>query len=184
MGFGEAQNADRGAMTAGQAGLRDAIFGEIKGRTKETDLSVPTRRRGWWYYSRTVEGQQYAAHCRRAVRDENERPPMTEDGSPLDGEEVLLDGNELAGDRPYFSLGAFSISPDGTKLAYSTDYSGDERYTMRFKDLATGEVADDEIPGTYYGSAWSPHRSAPLSPTFGARLRARPVRARPLWTPL
>ena len=47
-------------MTAGQAGLRETIFGEIKGRTKETDLSVPTRRRGWWYYSRTVEGQQYA----------------------------------------------------------------------------------------------------------------------------
>src|SRR5258708_5875245 len=124
--FLEAQNAYTEAMTAGQAGLRDEIFGEIKGRTKETDLSVPTRRRGWWYYTRTVEGQQYAAHCRRAVRDENERPPMTEDGSPLDGEEVLLDGNELAGDRPYFSLGAFSISPDGTKLAYSTHDSGDE----------------------------------------------------------
>ena len=85
---------------------------------------------------------------------------MTEDGSPLDGEEILLDGNELAGARPYFALGAFSVSPDGTKLAYSTDYAGDERYTMRFKDLATGEVAADEIPGTYYGSAWSRDGSA------------------------
>ncbi len=151
----EAQNAYTEAMTAGQTGLRDEIFGEIKGRTKETDLSVPTRRRGWWYYSRTVEGQQYAVHCRRAVRGEDERPPMTEDGSPLDGEEILLDGNELAGAQPYFALGAFSVSPDGTKLAYSTDYAGDERYTMRFKDLATGEIAADEIPGTYYGSAWS-----------------------------
>jgi oligopeptidase B len=151
----EAQNAYTEALTSGQAGLRDQIFGEIKGRTKETDLSVPTRRRGWWYYSRTVEGQQYAVHCRRAVRGEDERPPMTEDGSPLEGEEVLLDGNDLAGDQPYFALGAFSVSPDGTMLAYSTDYAGDERYTMRFKDLATGEVAADEIPGTYYGSAWS-----------------------------
>ena len=151
----EAQNAYTEAMTAGQTGLRDEIFGEIKGRTKETDLSVPTRRRGWWYYSRTVEGQQYAVHCRRAVRGEDERPPMTEDGSPLDGEAILLDGNELAGAQPYFALGAFSVSPDGTKLAYSTDYAGDERYTMRFKDLATGEIAADEIPGTYYGSAWS-----------------------------
>ena len=156
----EAQNAYTEAMTAGQTGLRDEIFGEIKGRTKETDLSVPTRRRGWWYYSRTVEGQQYAVHCRRAVRGQDERPPMTEDGSPLDGEEILLDGNELAGARPYFALGAFSVSPDGTKLAYSTDYAGDERYTMRFKDLATGEVAADEIPGTYYGSAWSRDGSA------------------------
>ena len=55
-------------MTAGQAGLREAIFGEIKARTKETDLSVPTRKGGWWYYARTVEGKQYAVHCRRAVR--------------------------------------------------------------------------------------------------------------------
>jgi oligopeptidase B len=156
----EAQNAYTEAVTVGQAGLRDAIFGEIKGRTKETDLSVPTRRRGWWYYSRTVEGQQYAVHCRRTVRNEDERPPMSEDGSPLDGEEILLDGNELAADRPYFSLGAFNVSPDGTKLAYSTDYSGDERYTMRFKNLVTAEVAADEIPDTYYGSAWSRDGSA------------------------
>ena len=68
--FLEAENAYTEAMTAGQAGLRETIFGEIKGRTKETDLSVPTRKRGWWYYARTVEGQQYAVHCRRAVRGE------------------------------------------------------------------------------------------------------------------
>ncbi len=134
----EAQNGYTEAMTAGQAGLRDAIFGEIKGRTKETDLSVPTRKSGWWYYSRTEAGRQYAVHCRRAARGDDERPPMSEDGSPLDGEEILLDGNELAGDQPYFALGAFSVSPDGAKLAYSTDYAGDERYTMRFKDLVTG----------------------------------------------
>ena len=158
--FLEAENAYTEATTAGHARLREEIFGEIKGRTKETDLSVPTRHRGWWYYSRTVEGQQYAVHCRRAVRGDDERPPMTQDGSPLDGEEILLDGNELAGDRPYFSLGEFSISPDGTKLAYSTDYAGDERYTMRVKDLITGAIAADEIPDTYYGSAWSRDGSA------------------------
>src|SRR5258708_3569654 len=90
--FLEAQNAYTGAMTAGQAGLRDAIFGEIKGRTKETDLSVPTRRRGWWYYSPTVEGQQYALHCRRVLRDQNERPPLTEDDPPPHRQERLLNG--------------------------------------------------------------------------------------------
>ena len=158
--FLEAQNAYTEAMTAGQAGLRDAIFAEIKGRTKETDLSVPTRKRGWWYYSRTVQGQQYAVHCRRAVLADDERPPMTEDGSPLDGEEILLDGNELAEGTAYFSLGTFAVSPDGSQLAYSTDYAGDERYTMRFKNLVTGEIAADEIPGTYYGAAWSSDGSA------------------------
>jgi len=158
--FLEAQNAYTEAVTVGQADLRGAIFAEIKGRTQETDLSVPVRKGGWWYYSRTIEGRQYGVRCRRAVREDAERPPMTDDGSPLDGEEILLDGNELAGDSPYFSIGTFSVSPDGTKLAYSTDYAGDERFTMRFKDLVTGEVAAEEIPDTYYGAAWSRDGSA------------------------
>jgi oligopeptidase B len=158
--FLEAQNAYTEAMTAGQVSLREEIFGEIKARTKETDLSVPSRKGGWWYYSRTIEGKQYGLNCRRAVLSDDEPPPMTEDGSPLEGEEVLLDSNELAGDAPYFSLGAFSVSPDGAMLAYSTDYAGDERFTMRFKNLVTGEVATDEIPNTHYGAAWSRDASA------------------------
>ncbi len=158
--FLEAQNAYTEAMTAGQADLREAIFEEIKGRTKETDLSVPTRKGRWWYYTRTVEGKQYGVSCRRGVRRGDELPPMTEDGSPLDGEEVLLDSNELAGEQPYFSLGAYNVSPDATKLAYSTDYTGDERFTMRIKDLVTAEVTADEIPNTHYGSAWSHDGSA------------------------
>ncbi len=180
----EAQNAYTEATTAGQAGLRAEIFGEIKGRTKETDLSVPTRRRGWWYYSRTVEGEQYAVYCRRAVASEDERPPMTQDGSPPDGEEVLLDGNELAGDQSYFSLGAFSVSPDGSKLAYSTDFSGDERYTMRFRDLSTGAIAVDEIPGTYYGSAWSRDGSALFYVTVDAAWRPYRIWRHTLGTPV
>ncbi|HXP21728.1 MAG TPA: S9 family peptidase [Streptosporangiaceae bacterium] len=158
--FLEAQNAYTAAITADQADLREAIFGEIKGRTKETDLSVPVRKGGWWYYSRTVQGQQYPVRCRRAVRPDDQGPPMTEDGSPLDGEEILLDGNELAGSHPYFSLGAYSISPDGSKLAYSTDFAGDERFTLRVKDLVTGEIAADQIPNTYYRPAWSRDGSA------------------------
>jgi oligopeptidase B len=153
--FLEAQNAYTRALTDGQEDLRTAIFGEIKARTKETDLSVPTRKGGWWYYARTIEGKQYPVHCRRAVRPDDDGPPMSEDGSPLEGEDILLDGNELAGDSPFFALGAFDVSPDGNVLAYSTDLSGDERYTMRFKDLRTGQTAPDEIPDTHYGSAWS-----------------------------
>ncbi len=158
--FLEAENAFTRAMTEDQAGLRDAIFGEIKGRTQETDLSVPVRRGGWWYYSRMIEGKQYQVHCRREVRDPGERPPMSGDGSALDGEEILLDCNELAGGKPFFALGIYSVSPDGTRLAFATDYAGDERYTMRFKDLRTGEVSPEEIPNTYYGSAWAADGSA------------------------
>ena len=158
--FLDAENAYTEALTSGQASLREAIFSEIKARTKETDLSVPVRDGGWWYYSRSIEGKQYALHCRRAVRLDDAGPPMTADGGPLDGEVVLLDGNELAGESPFFRIGAFDVSPDGRLLAYSTDLTGNERYTMRFKDLQTGGIAPDEIPDTYYGAAWSADASA------------------------
>jgi oligopeptidase B len=158
--FLDAENAYTQAMTADQVPLRGAIFDEIKARTQETDLSVPARKGGWWYYSRTVEGQQYALHCRRAVRPGDAGPPLTGDGGPLDGEEILLDGNELAAGQEFFSLGAFDVSPDGRLLAYSTDFAGSERFTMRVKDLVSGETAPDEIPGTFYGTAWSADGSA------------------------
>jgi oligopeptidase B len=158
--FLNAENAYTQAMTADQAPLRSAIFDEIKARTQESDLSVPARKGGWWYYSRTVEGEQYALHCRRAVRPSDSGPPLTGDGGPLDGEEILLDGNELATGREFFSLGTFDVSPGGRLLAYSTDFAGSERFTMRVKDLVSGETAADEIPGTFYGSAWSADGSA------------------------
>ncbi len=156
----EAENGYTEALTEGLGELRSAVFDEIKARTQETDLSVPVRKGNWWRYSRTVEGQQYAISCRRRVRDGEVTPPMPEDGKPLDGEEVLLDGNELAEGKAFFSLGALSVSPDKKRLAYSTDFAGDERYTLRIKDLATGEVLPDEVPDTHYGCAWSLDGSA------------------------
>jgi len=156
----EAENGYAGALTAGLRELRSAVFDEIKARTQETDLSVPVRKGAWWRYMRTVEGQQYSIHCRRLVRDGEVTPPLPEDGKPLDGEEVLLDGNQLAEGKAFFSLGALSVSPDGKRLAYSVNFTGDERYTMRIKDLVTGQTLADEVPNTYYGSAWSLDGSA------------------------
>ncbi|SCE84487.1 oligopeptidase B [Micromonospora coriariae] len=150
-----AENAYTEERTAHLAALRADLYEEIRQRTRETDLTVPTRKGGHWYYTRTVEGQQYGVHCRRAVRDSETEPPVSADGAPLDGEEVLLDGNLLAEGHDFFSLGAFDVSPDGRWLAYSTDFSGDERFTLRVKDLTTGELLPDEIPGTFYGTAWS-----------------------------
>jgi oligopeptidase B len=160
LGYLEAENAYMSAQTAGLAALRAEVFGEIKARTQETDLSVPVRKGGWWKYSRTVEGQQYAIFCRRRVLDGEVRPPLPQDGKPLEGEEVLLDSNELAAGAGFFRLGALEISPDESLLAYSTDFSGDERYTLRIKDLATGQTLPDEIPDTFYGCAWSLDASA------------------------
>src|SRR3984885_10208251 len=156
----EAENAYTEALTAGLTGLRSAVFDEIKARTQETDLSVPVRKGDWWRYARTEEGKQYAISCRRLVRDGEVTPPMPEDGKPLDGEEVLLDGNVLAEGKAFFSLGALAVSPDGKRLAYSTDFSGDERFTLRVKDLVTGDTLPDEVPNPARGCAWSLDGSA------------------------
>ncbi|GIG66919.1 S9 family peptidase [Phytomonospora endophytica] len=134
-------------------GLREQIFGEIKSRTKETDLTVPSRKGDWWYYTRTEEGKQYGIHCRTAATGDT--PPDLGDGGPLPGETILLDENALAEGHEFFALGAFTITPDGNLLAYSVDTTGDERFTLRFKDLRTGEALADEITGIFYGGAWS-----------------------------
>ncbi|MFF5080767.1 S9 family peptidase [Actinoplanes sp. NPDC000266] len=154
----EAENAWTDGATAHLAGLRDKLFSEIKSRTKETDLTVPSRKGGFWYYTRTVEGRQYGIHCRVAVRPGETGPPSSE--GPVPGEEVLLDGNALAEGKDFFALGTFDVSPDGTRLAYSTDFEGDERFTLKIKDLRTGEVFPDEVPDTSYGTAWSADGSA------------------------
>ncbi|MFV2088825.1 S9 family peptidase [Micromonospora sp. LOL_021] len=156
----QAENAYTEGATAHLAALRETLFGETKRRTQETDLSVPTRKGDHWYYTRTVEGQQYGIHCRLAVRPGESAPPATVDGVSIDGEEILLDGNALAEGHDFFALGTFDVSPDGRWLAYSTDFSGDERFTLRIKDLSTGEVLPDEVPSTFYGTAWSADGSA------------------------
>jgi oligopeptidase B len=151
----EAENAYTEARTDHLAELRETLFAEIKSRTKETDLSVPARKGGFWYYTRTVEGQQYGIHCRLAVEPGQTAPPSTDEGGPLADEQILLDGNVLAGDSPFFALGTFDVSPDGNLLAYSVDLAGDERFTMYVKDLRTGELLADRIEAVHYGSAWS-----------------------------
>ena len=154
-----AENRYTDASAERLTGLRDAIFAEIKGRTKQTDLSVPVREGRWWYYARTVEGQQYAIRCRTAAAPGEKLPPPA-GGGPLPGEEVLLDGNEAAAGSAFFAVGTFNVSPGGDLLACSTDFRGDERYTLRVRDLTTGELLADEITNVFYGSAWSADASA------------------------
>ncbi|MBZ5736938.1 S9 family peptidase [Nocardioides mangrovi] len=156
----EAENEWTQAQTAHLADLRQAIFDEIKARTLETDLSVPTRRGDHWYYGRSFEGREYGASCRVPVVDaESWVPPRpAEDVGPdqpaLPGEQVLLDLDALADGHDFFSLGGSAVSLDGTLLAYATDTVGDERYTIQVKDIATGELHDDEITGVLGGATW------------------------------
>ena len=152
----EGQNAFTEAQTAGLKQLRDDVFGEIKARTQETDMSVPIRSGEYWYYARTVEGQSYAIRCRCPLRGADDwTPPEVSPDAPVDGEQVLLDANVEAQGHDFFSLGAFSVSEDGHWLAYSTDTVGDERYTLRIKNLDTGELLDDVIEGAAGGATWS-----------------------------
>jgi oligopeptidase B len=139
----ERENAYLREVLAPTAGLRQAVFDEIRARTQETDLTVPVRKGPWWYYGRTVEGQQYAIQCRRSEADDAAT------------EQVLVDFNEVAGDSPYLGVGTFDVSPDHRIVAYSVDFDGAELFTMRFKDLESGAHLPDEVPGTYYGTAWS-----------------------------
>lgn len=152
----EAENAFTDHVTEGLAPLRQKIFDEIKARTKETDLSVPTRRGDWWYYGRSFQGKQYGVQCRCPVSDPDDwTPPQLDEFTEIPGEQVLLDENVEAEGHDFFSLGAASVSVDGNILAYSIDVKGDERYTLRFKDLRTGERYDDEIAGIGAGATWA-----------------------------
>ncbi len=158
-----AENSWTERRTAHLRELADAIFGEIKARTQETDLSVPTYRshssgsegdgRAFWYYVRTVEGAEYPIYCRAAAAPGVRTPP--EVSGEIAGEEVLLDGNVEAAGTDFFSIGAFAVSPNGDLLAYSTDTSGAERFTLRVKDLTTGAPLPDVIEDTAYGVAWA-----------------------------
>ncbi|NUP75199.1 MAG: S9 family peptidase [Sinomonas sp.] len=157
-----AENAYTEALTAGQQPLRDAIFEEIKGRTQETDLSVPRRLDNWWYYSRTIEGQQYPVYCRVAATStdpgdvEAWAPPAVVPGEPVPGEQVLLDGNAEAEGKPFFALGGAAVSRDANLYAYSVDNAGDETFTLRIKDLRTGEHLPEVIEHVFYGLEFSP----------------------------
>ncbi|HET7735142.1 MAG TPA: S9 family peptidase [Nocardioidaceae bacterium] len=151
----EAENEYTKARTDHLEDLRETLFQEIKSRTKETDLSVATRIGNYWYYGRTVEGKQYGISCRCPVSGQDDwTPPLLEVGVDIPGEEVILDNNELAEGHEFFSLGASSVSPDGNLLAFSIDTTGDERFLLQIKDLRTGELLPDQIPGTSYGATW------------------------------
>ncbi|MFG5860137.1 S9 family peptidase [Metapseudomonas sp. CR1201] len=129
----EAENAWLETELADQKELRETLFQEIKGRIRETDLSLPVPWGPWLYYQRTTAGDEYPRHY---------RCPRPADGSltpDTAAEELLLDPNALAAGG-FLSIGAFSVSPDHARLAYSLDTSGDEIYQLFVKELASGEV--------------------------------------------
>ncbi|CAH0313931.1 S9 family peptidase [Pseudomonas mediterranea] len=131
----KAENRFQEEQLADQAELRETLFQEIKGRILETDLSLPSPWGPYLYYTRTTAGDEYPRHYRC--------PRPADDSLTVDEhhEQLLLDPNELAGGG-FFSLGAFSISPDHQRLAYSLDTTGDEIYTLFVKELSNDKVSE------------------------------------------
>ncbi|WP_165069302.1 S9 family peptidase [Marisediminicola senii] len=165
----EAENAYTAERTGHLDATTEAIYSEITSRTQQTDLSGPVRTGAYWYYTRTVEGKSYGVYCRVPVAgDDDWTPPVIDgDGSAtgatgtgtgkgtgtVPGEQVLFDANAAAEGHDFFSMGGFDVSADGTKLAWSVDVTGDERYTLRVTDLETGIVSDTDVVENTAGGA-------------------------------
>ncbi|SMC73960.1 S9 family peptidase [Novosphingobium sp. B1] len=140
----EAENAWFEARMGERKPVIDALFKEMRARIKEADKSVPQKDGDFLYWIEFEDGAEYKKWWRRPV------------GAPDDGsaDELILDEVALAQGKDYFRLGAIAVSKDGTKLAWSVDDNGSERFTARIKIIATGEVLPDEIPGTLSGLIW------------------------------
>jgi oligopeptidase B len=122
--------------------LEDTLYKEIVGRIKQDDSSVPYRERGYWYYTRFESGKDYPVHARRK-------------GSMQAAEDILLDVNAMAAGKGYFSLGDAVVSQDNRILAWTEDDVGRRQYVVRFKNLETGEIYADRVPGVSPDVVWA-----------------------------
>ncbi|MBI4546686.1 MAG: S9 family peptidase [Ignavibacteriae bacterium] len=156
----EAENAYTDSMMKNTIALQETLYNEMLRRIKETDLDVPYREQNYYYYTRTEQDKQYPIYCRKKERLEA-------------SEEIILDQNELAKSFRYLRLGAFSVCPDQSMLAYSLDTNGSEHFNLSIKNLNDGSPLSDRIPDmvsivwamdnktlfyTTRDSAWRPYR--------------------------
>jgi len=137
------ENAYTDAVMAPLAGDLESLFEEMVARIKEDDETPPVRWGGFLYYSRTEKGKQYRIFCRRRA------------GSETGDEQIFLDSNREAEGHQYYRLGAVSVSPDHRLLAWAADTNGGETYTIRVRDLETGENLPDTIEGAYATVEWA-----------------------------
>jgi oligopeptidase B len=142
LGYLEAENAYKDAMTKHSNALEESIYNEIIARLKQDDSTVPYRKRGHWYYTRFETGKEYPVYARRA-------------GTPEAAEQVMLDANVLSTGHDYYQIGAMAIAPNDRLLAYFEDTVSRRQYTLRFKDLDTGEMLADRIENVDPYIAWT-----------------------------
>src|SRR5262245_23107394 len=142
LGYLEAENAYKAAMTAHTKALEDKVYEEIIGRIKQDDSTVPYRLRGYWYYTRFETGKEYPIYARKA-------------GSLDAPEEVMLDENPMAEGHGFHHISATVVAPNNRLLLYAEDTVGRRQYTLRFKDLSTGETLPDRIENADPYLAWT-----------------------------
>ena len=166
----KAENAWFEAQMAPHEPLVETLFAEMKGRIKEDDSSVPQRYGDYLYWTKFEEGAQYPQHYRKPVSG--------------GADELLLDEVALAEGREYFNLGQYAVTRDGTMLAYATDTDGSERFVLRVKDLASGEILPDEIPGTLGNIDWVEDNRALVYGLANENWRTDSIRLHRLGTPV
>ncbi len=137
-----AENAYRKDIMKSTETFQEELFKEMKGRIKEDDESVPYKYNNYHYYVRTEKGAEYALYCRK-------------EGSLDAAEEIMLDGPKLAKGHEYFAISGRSVSPDNKLIAYGTDTVSRRIYTVKFKNLKTGEYLEDVLEGTTGGATWA-----------------------------
>lgn len=137
-----AENAYLDTIMAPSRKLEDDLFEEMKDRIKETDVSVPYLKSGYYYYTRYEQGKEYPIYCRKK-------------GSLEATEEIMLNVNEMAAGHSYFHVGGMDVSTNGKLLAYSVDTVSRREYTTHIKNLETGEILPDAIPKTEGDATWA-----------------------------
>ena len=128
----EAENAYTASMMKGTEALQQTLYDELLGRMKEDDTTPPYADGAFSYYRRFEKGKQYAIHCRRKKGEQ--------------AEQVILDLNELAQTETFVQIGGSAVSDDGSTLAYLLDTAGFRQYTLKTKNLTTGQLGTESIP--------------------------------------
>ena len=152
-----AENAYTDAVMAPLKPLEDKLYDEVVARIKQDDASVPYRERGWWYYARFVTGKDYPVHARRKDGPGVDAVSIQAANAAGDfaGEQVLLDVNALGEGKDYYNVGDYEVSQDNRLLAYADDTNGRRQYTIRFKNLDTGEILPDTVTNAEPNLVWS-----------------------------
>jgi oligopeptidase B len=151
-----AENAYADAVLAPTKPVQEALYGEIVGRIKQDDSSVPYRERGWWYYARYETGKDYPIHARRRDADGMDAiavQKLNDEGAP--GEELLFDVNAMAAGKDYFSLADYDVSPDNRIVAWTQDDVGRRMYSLHFRNLETGEVYPEVLTNVAWYTTWA-----------------------------